>query len=377
MTINLQDEGLLRMAFNNDIVYFASSTTGLPLVRAEVTINSTVVTLYPSPNRVFFINLKNFVATLINTNRFTDVLFTDIQTPAPSSFIYDYTYFNYLVAWVEFKIFISDNTEETETKNLTWIAGVEQHGYMPMMKNGLYVLSPFKKLTNNQYYLKYWEGYPFDMPLYVGQNWEYITLSNKTTGYDVDFQNPFTISRIFISDGRTDFNLEDILPLVEGHNQLELNDSADGNRKYIQLEKIPYKCGVYLKWLNKYGCYSYWLFENTVGIERIGRYQEALANDFENLSTSLGREIQTGRETQDTLKIVAELLTEDEMTILEGLFDSPKIYLFTGQPMARNNFNNWLEVSLKSPSTRIKNYKQGLTNIAIDIELPMRYTQVL
>ena len=74
---------------------------------------------------------------------------------------------------------------------------------------------------------------------------------------------------------------------------------------------------------------------------------------------------------------MAELLNEEERRIVEGLIDSPKIYLFTGRPYGRSSYRDWLEVTLKNTNVRLKNPKQPLVNFAFDLELPLRYTQTL
>jgi hypothetical protein len=181
------------------------------------------------------------------------------------------------------------------------------------------------------------------------------------------------------SNGDDDETLEDILPLAEGYNTLrvmQLDTEADTD-KFISLHKVPYKQGVYLKWLNALGGYSYWLFEDTYSIDRSTKQLGELDRDNDNLEDTFGRSIQIGKESQDSLKIIAELLTEDERRIVEGILDSPKIYLFTGKPFAQNGYRDWIEVSLKTTSARIKNPRQPLTNFTFDIELPMRYTQTL
>lgn len=135
--------------------------------------------------------------------------------------------------------------------------------------------------------------------------------------------------------------------------------------------------GVYLKWLNKYGGYNYWLFENTYSIDRSTKYTGELDRDFANLEQMYGRTSQIGKESQDSMKIIAEMLNDDERRIVEGILDSPKIYLFTGKPFSRNGNRNWIEVSLKTTNARIKNSKQPLTSFSLDIELPQRFTQTL
>lgn len=187
------------------------------------------------------------------------------------------------------------------------------------------------------------------------------------------------VCRLFFSDGRTDETLEDLLPITEGRNNIRFKTTSLNQHtyKYIHLDKVPYQCGVYLKWLNKYGGYSYWLFEDTFAIDRSTKYTGEVDNDNANPEDAFGRVLQMGKESQDTIKVTAELINPEERTVTEGLLDSPKIYLFTGQPFARNSYRDWVEVTLKTTSARIKNFRQPLTNFSFDLELPQRYTQTL
>lgn len=201
-----------------------------------------------------------------------------------------------------------------------------------------------------------------------------FSLMNETNGLNQTFTQDGSVTRLVFSDGRTDETLETLLPLAEGRNRLKFGFTQP---KWALVEKVPYKCGVYLKWLNALGGYSYWLFENTYALDRSTKSLGEMDSDNNNLDSSFGRSIALGKESQDSMKIIAELLNEDDRRIVEGILESPKIYLFTGQPFARNSSRNWIEVNLKTSSARLKNPKQPLINFAFEIELPQRYTITL
>jgi hypothetical protein len=373
------DTGKLRMAYNNDVAEFYSTSENTPAY-CDVLFQGQEFSLrlYPAPTGKFFINFKDYVSACINTRNFEDVLHTNLQTPHPQSFIYDATPGTLLITDVGFKIWFSETEYEEQSFTMKWLAGAEQlSDYNYFAVNGTYLLTPFKKYTANHYYLKYWQGYPFDVPVYSNNN--SLTIKNNTNALSQTFVLPGNVSRIYLSDGRTDESLEDLLPLVEGYNKLSvINSGEEGeNDKFLLLEKIPYQCGIYLKWLNRYGCYNYWLFENTYTIDRSAKQLGELSRDNANLEDTFSRAIQIGKESQDTMKIIAELLTEEETNVLQGILDSPKVYMFTGKPFAQSSYRDWIEVSLKSGNARIKNAKQPLNNFSFDIELPARYTQTL
>jgi len=371
----------LRMAFNNDVIRFYSTSALVPKSCTISNGNNAMpfaVTLYPDPENRFFFNFRPYVSALINTRNFEDALQTELDPANPDSFVYNASEGMLLQMNVTITITFTDDSADAATHTLTWLAGVQQlTNHVPLSTTNTYVLAPFKKGTANRYYLKYWQGYPFDASIYSFI--KPFSVLNETNLLSQVFNPLGLVFRMVFSNGDDDETLEDVLPLVEGYNTLRLmaQTTATEDDKFISLEKVPYKCGVYLKWLNAMGGYSYWLFEDTYSIDRSTKQLGELDRDNANPEHTFARTTQVGKESQDTLKIVAELLTEDERSIVEGLLDSPKIYLFTGKPFAQNDYRNWVEVSLKTTSSRLKNPRQPLTNFTFDIELPVRYAQTL
>jgi len=371
------DPDKIRMAYNNDIVKFYSDTLQ-PQRYCDVTAPGLSIRLYPAPDGTFFLNFKPFVTALINTRYFVDDLTTDLDVTDPETFIYDFTDGVYMYRTVTFTIALDNDTEDTEDYILSWMAGVQQIGeYVRLSRSEDHVLLPFKKDTANTHYAKYWQGYPFDISLYLtGAN---LYIDNTTNMLTAEFERKGFINRLFLSDGRTDETIEDVLPLVESHNLLRAKKQSGNtvNDKFIALYKQSYKCGVYMKWLNNFGGYSYWLFEDTYALDRASKSIGELDNDTNNLNDAVGRTLNLGQQGNDTIKVIAELLTDDDMAIVQGVIDSPKVYMFIGQPFAKSDTNDWVEVTLKTNSARIKNFKQKLTNVALDFDLPERYTQTL
>ncbi len=371
------NENELRKAYNNDVVELFTSSTLEPLHCDVSAGNLLNARLYPNPDKKFYFNFRPYVAALLNTRNFEDTLHTQLNG-YPESYIYDFTEGSYLELTVKFTIALEGSWFDTATYHLAWFAGVEQlNDYTILSRHDMLLLSPFRRNTANHNYIKYWEGYPFDISIYNPGNT--IILSNLTTLFNCQFNTSGKVSRIIFSDGRTDETLEAFFPMVEGINQVRLkaSETESAEDKFLTIEKIPYSSGVYLKWLNKYGGYSYWLFENTYSIDRSTKQLGELDRDLYNLEDTMARSIQIGKESQETIKIVAEMLTEHESLIVQDILDSPKIYMFTGKPFSQNSPKNWIEVSLKTGNSRIKNAKQQLTSFNFDIELPQRYTQTL
>jgi hypothetical protein len=375
------DAAKLRMAYNNDVLRFYSDNAMAAKFCTITNRNDTTalnIRLYPAPDGTFFFNFKPYVTALINTRNFKDTLQPELNRTNPDTFVYNATPGTLLQLNVNIEItFVNDTTDDV-THTLTWLAGAVQLGSCtPFSTQGTYVLSPFATASANAWHLKYWQGYPYDISVYAPAT--LFRVSNETNLLTQQFTVSNPVFRLVFSNGDDDETLEDVLPLSDGHNSLRIlaTEAPSADDVFITLNKVPYKPGVYLKWLNAMGGYSYWLFEDTYSIDRSTKQLGELDSDNNNPEDSFGRTIQIGKESQDTLKIVAELLTEDERRIVEGILDSPKIYFFTGKPYARNVYHDWIEVVLKTTGARIKNPRQPLTNFTFDIELPVRYSQTL
>lgn len=369
----------LRMAYNNHVVRFNSTIGNNPAYAVVALTEDLSARLFPSPDGMFYFNFKPYVSTLINTNNFEDTITTNLLTTNPDSFIYGGGSTVVLQLQVTFHVVFDTEVYENTTQEFTWLAAAQQPGYyMPYTVDDLLVLSPALPDAANTWYLKYWEGYPFDISLFSKEDILVITNTNNLLSEEFSLSSQMA-SRLFFSDGRTDETLEDLLPLSPGHNRLKLKRYVDSpaDAKFINLEKASACTGVYLKWFNAQGGYSYWLFENTYAIDRSAKSLGEIDRDFENPENSFASTTQLGREVQDTIKIVAEMLTEPQRNIVQNLLESPKVYLFTGAPYSRNDYHNWIEVSVKTTGARIKNPREELTNFTFDIDLPVRYTQTL
>ncbi|PZR24432.1 MAG: hypothetical protein DI539_00200 [Flavobacterium psychrophilum] len=382
------DKDKLRMAYNNDILRFYSDAE-TPTQYADIVLNEETpfllenmepkklfsIRLYPNPEGKFYANLQPYAAACLNTRNFEDTLNPSPEAGSPDSFTYSFSGGTVLTGTLSINITHVGGAVTKSTHPLTWLAGTQQHGeYTRLAKTGFVLLSPSRKDNTNEWPLKYWQGYPFDFSFYMPYNpilfRRNFSLKNETNQLSQTFNQQGAVTRLVFSDGRTDETLETLLPLAEGKNRLKFGFTQP---KWALVEKVPYKCGVYLKWLNALGGYSYWLFENTYAIDRSTKSLGEMDRDNNNIENSFGRSISLGKESQDTMKIIAELLNEDDRRIVEGILDSPKIYLFTGQPFSQSSSRDWVEVTLKTSTARLRNPKQSLINFAFEIELPTRY----
>jgi hypothetical protein len=366
----------LLLAYVNNVVEFKSDSE-LPVLKADIYFGDQIKTLYPAPDGSFWFNFKELIKTLVNVDNFTDDMNLDVQD---DGYVYDWTNKAYLAGVFTFRVTFSDLSFEQTPKTLKWLSALMQlENYKRRQAlldaASVFVLSPFAKASNLRSYVKYWEGFPFDITLFVPETDEPILVTNQTNLLDYSFEDPFTITRLAFSDGNDDVTLEDVLPLAEGFNDLKI-ENGESPAYYLTVEKIVDGCGTYLKWINELGGWNYWLF-HSAGRTRAAKDIGELANDYQNLPDTISPTVQMGRTSNDTLPVLADSLTPDEVLLLEGIFDSPKVYLFTGEPNAKNRFNDWLEVSIRNTSLRVKQPKQELNRFELQIELPQRITRTL
>lgn len=170
------------------------------------------------------------------------------------------------------------------------------------------------------------------------------------------FDNTNRVNRIIISNG---------FELQNGYNKLSLGS----NEFYI--EQISQYCnGHYLKWLNSFGGWNYWLFDkgnDTLTTKDLG----TIYNDYNDIVDTVSPYVAIGKTSENNISVNQSNITPNELLILNDLPDSPKVYLFQGLP------NDWLEVTIKSSSFRVANSKEKMTNLNLTIELPANVTKTL
>lgn len=377
----------LLLSYNNNTVTFKSNS-GLIQSKATLTFGSKVFTLFPDPASKFHFNFKYSVSTLINgTNNFADLTDFDLVTPIANAFktrvindggtfeafdclvsqidslgvapiinITDYIYKNYNVVYT---VFFTNNTSETQTINYSFLSAyVNPQSYKklypqyPFQVAGQYILKPIS-------YFKNWLGYPFDITYYNGLLNDLTFIVNGVTK---TIPNTNRINRVIFSDGQSNFfNLQNGYNTVNG----------------IYIEQIGNACdGHYLKFLNSFGGWNYWLFNKgneTLTTKDLG----IINNDYEDVVDTISPYINIGKTSETNITVVQENLTPDELLILNDILESPKVYLFTGEQNQLAQPNDWLEVSIKSGAFRVSNAREKMTSLSLNIDLPMNNTKTL
>lgn len=372
-------EDKLLMAYNNNVVRFKSDIVDKTVLNCSINGLGIAAIIYPNPEGVFYFNLKEYITAAINTQHFNDNVVAELDENDTSTYTYDASEGCHLGGNLIFIINFSDETIDESTKTLNFIAGVEQ--LESFKKNEILnienfvVLSPVENRTNNIVYLKYWPGYPFEFSFFSRNSDQEFTLLNSSNLTQEDFTRKGAVTSMVLSDGRTSTTIENVLPLVTGLNILRFIQDSVLQDQIIKIEKVESDCGVYVKWLNKYGRFNYWLFSKNYFRKRSSKNLGIINNDFENLENTISINYLLGRESADVLRCAAEKLYEDEKLILEGILDSPKILLYTGERFSRAESNDWIEVTMKNGTFDLKSPKVRRYSFVIDFELPDRYTQ--
>lgn len=363
----------LNLIYNNNVVKFYSDSTET-ILKCEISFGTTLVTLHPDPLGLFYYNFKELMISVMNTNNYLDDMAPDLD----STFVYDWDLPTYLNHDITFTVFLGDDTTDVSVKDIHWLSGYVQLRDYKSTYPAAELLTTDPALLQNKindsyysYFLKYWSGFPFDITVFkIIQD---FNLKNNTNAIDFDFGTAVPVSRLVFSDGSTDVSIEDLIPLQAGYNDLTIDGEFN-----ILTEKITDNCDNkhYIKWINSLGGWNYWLFDK--GNESLKNKEEGfLFNDYNNLNETVSPLVSLGKTSQNAIQLQANSLSEFEKTLLFDLFDSAKIYLFTGVPFSKNTFNDWMEVNLVNGNFKTSNSKGNQYNFNITLELPNNVTRTL
>lgn len=373
-------QDVLLLAYNNNVVRFKSDTALIPKT-AQITGLGIDVLLYPHPNGSFYFNFKEYIEAIINTRNFVDDFPYTLDPFDPDTFAYDVSDGAFLEGIVTFKINFTNNTDETTTRSLTFISAVEQldtfKGNEIVIQTTfgqLEILSPVKQ-RGGVAFLKYWKGYPFEFSFYKSVPAHDVVAYNttNTTSFQL-IPLPNYVTSMFITDGQTTCPS---VGIQTGMNHFEFEVNGNTSNSQLDILAVDNECGVYIKFLNKYGRYNYWLFSKFYFKNRSSKYMGELNNDFENLEDTVSPTLQIGKLSDSTLKCIAKKLNEAEKMILEEIIDSPKILLFKGTPGTISTHKDWIEVKLKTTSFQVESPNKKLHNFQIELDLPNRNTITL
>ena len=341
---------VLRPIYNNFIFEFYSTVLTTP-DNVEITIGSYNGKLSPNLDGKFKVNLSNILQALLNTTNFKDTGNLDLLNGwfKVADNVFDVN----IVLSINKATFSSD----TLTIPLRLLLGVKQSeddDRLDILQLGFDL---FQHKEVNGYSLKYNTGYPFDIPIYqnetLAQPFGYITLTNKTTGnFKIIKVYEYNSYRLIICDGKDDLTTLDLFPLTSGQNKIWLN--INNNQSYsvfFDLEKVDFRKGTYLKWMNEFGAWNYWLFNSEREVNNDAKIVGKLNKNIDTLNATTSKEVSMGLNIGQSMKVNSGTVEPKYLSYFRSLFLSPKVYLFTGEPFSQSTPTQWQEVFLIGKNT--------------------------
>ncbi len=367
-------------AYNNNIVEFSSDNI-LDSVKCDIVIGGYTFTITPI-NNLFRFNFKEVVKTLINLNNFKD----DV-TPSLDLTIDDSLQMMFLV---DYTITFTDESTEDTNETYSFLKSVEQIANVSSR-----LLSEQQIL--NKPLLTMFNGYPVDLGRYSNGN---FTIYNVNNGNQKAITSTATdTERLWFSEGNYDLSESDeqktfedrVLALTDGtlyenscysfdenrlldigRNSLYLIDSS--TQKQVSIKLID-DCGVYLKWFNEYGSWSYWLF-SSIFVDSINAKTIDVFNvDFESIDETYTTSLITGKEAKNQINLRYKNLEDYEVEQLKSILTSPRVELYNGNKGDAVTSSSWQTVKVVDGTFAVNNTKNNLTNLAITID-KNQYTQI-
>ena len=371
-------------AYNNNVIAFSSDDELKVPLFCDITINGTnfSTTIYPDPNKSFYYNFKEVFPSIVNDNSFQD--FTDIRfDPSDvSTYVYSEDANTYRELNITFSVTYEDNSVENLNRQVNILrASLDLENYKRFqISNRLTENTVLTTYAKNGFvgfsrvgYAKYFEGYPFDFTFLSSSS---VTISNLTNFDSLTLENLTKVTRLGISDGRTDTTIDLFLVITDGVNILDLS-SLQPNYKLKLIKINDCNDGIYVKWLNNLGGWSYWLFNKNHQRELQASSLGSINNDFNNLPDTTSPSLSLGKESNNVVRCLTDNISEEDNELLTTIFESPKVYLFTGTPFAKNTFQDWMEVEVSNRNIVTKKFKNQLNDFEVTLTLPSKNTMKL
>lgn len=346
-TIN---ENQLQTAFNNFVLRFqASSSTSIEAIINGLSTDPIII--YPFDNKFYF-NAKAYLKALFDNNfQDTIVIMTNISNINSFYFI-DETIMKQV--FIEIEIRRTGPSQFLE-KNVRVIRGVNNiRRNLAIEENN----PPYTQVLQPN--IVYWQGYPLDITIHNYNN-EFFNFSQ--TLFNITRYN---IVRLIISSGNNQIPLSS--PIQEGVNDYMVNSGqATATIKTITNAS---ECGIYIKWINEYGTYSYYLFNDKYIEDLVSSQDEVVNNNFENFSQTISKELVLSRNSRNRLTCIAKKTGEYERDLLYSLGTSPKIWLYTKEKNQSSTNQDWYEIQLNGHTFPVNTPNRKFIDIEYEFVFP-------
>jgi hypothetical protein len=348
-------------AYNDSFITFTSSLSGATysVINLEPSnIFTKPFLIYPNTNGRFIFNLKDAVKF-----RFNEYGFEDNLTPPVTSFGQTLTN-NFLSQTVSITDYNLETTGATSTRNYEFSKSVHNIGDT-IIDNQYQLLLPSENGVD--FHITYPEGFVNSFDIQKLNSNDVVKFKHKNTG--LDSSNLISLNddafRVYLDKTTTNWTTSNFLSLKDSLNHLEMyiNDVFKAN---IFIKKIPANCGVYLKWLNNKGGYSYFLFDEFYTINSDYSANSRLANNqFLNVTDGLKKTTKISGKSGGSSLQVKTLADNNEFKHLKSLFSSPSVQMYSStEPFINGEWQN-VEVD----GSLNQNTKKHLNEVKLKITL--------
>jgi len=173
--------------------------------------------------------------------------------------------------------------------------------------------------------------------------------------------------------------LESHPSLTEGCLQLNLTSKGGGGTLLTTRYEIIDQCGMYVKWINRNGGWSYWLFNEK---NRQTQTTKSLGTIIQNSGVLSydGDEVSIGYTSEDKLQLTSQDLELWELDHIIDLATSPSVYLYMapkGTAYGPEIPTNWLKIPSITNFKYTRKSEQVKYTIGFELDLPRTFTQTL
>ena len=343
-------------AFNNNVFEFADDGAKTAKKCTVLINNATSIVITPINNKFYF-NLKEISSLISKEDNWQD------NTPNVLGLSLDDDIIKDLI--IKFTIEFTDTTTVNNQTTYSILRSVSQ------INNVI----DLEKTTNSNNFvslnnLTFFKGYPFDFTYY--SNEEYIgLLFNSATDFWRVYDFVLGSNRFFLSD-----NIGNLLKDDENDNILQVGLNilkvALFTVKPINVKLVDSCSGVYLKYINEFGSWSYWLFNSIYTSTINARIKDEFNVDFKDITETSATTLITGKDATETLNLTSKNLDTNEVAQLQSILTSPRVELYNGTV---DSVALWQTVIVRGGSFTWTNTKRDLANISIQV-LKNKYTQV-
>ena len=365
---DVSQEELLSSNNNNEVVF--ESNNPLEAVSCLIDFDGVSVTRRPDVAGQFSYDFMEVVSVLINENDFEDLIVPDIENNGYS--YKDNSLFKEIT--ISYKISFSNGSTETASRTYSFTKSVRQiKNYQDtifnMLNDKLALLLPNQENSRETYYAPYFQGYPFDIALYSNAD-RTITVKSKSNNIETTLDVKKGVNRIFISQGEKSFTFDDEVPLRFGINELEFKIDIN---TYVTLfvEKMQSDCGVYVKYFNNSGGYSYYLLPK---FHEKSLKTKAINNVFSNnkdISNTRRLFRTTGKTVKQSSKFKLDMLTRQQVQYLQDLLYSPFVEVYTREAYRKTELFSWNGITVSDGSFVLDKTKDKYQNLNLTIGSPI------